>query len=668
MTAVPARFYRNEAGAGECLISSGFPVPPGLVPASLVTDRKIKVLVGGVEQPCNISMLRGTHNDGTIRSVLIQFRYIMEQGDSVAATVVFDEGARTTEDIEYTRPYWEMVFDNNNVILPEGADYLCSTMVSLRYVLPPNEETPSETKLYTSLAEDRFEALSPCTAVSDASYDQIAARIALWCKLGSGVKYQRDALRELELWLPSMTPSADKTIDLPCLADSVANPDGRENASICGIGTEWHSTRMFSLATMYLLTGYRDLWGIVAYIQQRNVNMIETRDAALEKICSPTEYGRNRWNSFNRYRALIPAFMIDATIPVEANYNDARVLNWAEQLEWTVDGILHSAWNIRWVPFSDGSGTVPADYTLITQASGEGVLHGVYTARNIPRLLVGDDMPSDGWLMLADVSGLFSSGALSGISATASGPDEDDYRNGMVGVKSICPLGPRSGSTEIELQIYQMAFPLGFLIDYYLYVKKDERIPQVVKTSVDVILKNIRAITPDDVGFYGKGGSTWGTVGWLSPYTLENPIDDVESPWTQPMYARAVAFVIKTLGDTVVNGRLLSDWYESLIDTANVSPGPQTVLTWSWKIYGQTFGMTYDTSWIMAQESVLDAGPSTAKTPIQYTSIPDEGIDPIIPDPPDGPDEPSEPEPSTGRGALAAGGRLIRIGNAILRI
>jgi len=672
MTAVPARFYRNEAGIGECLISSGVPVPPGLVPMSLVTGRKIKVLVGETELPVNISALRGTHQDGSIRSVLIQFRYAMAQGDSVEASVVFDGGVRTTTDIAYTRPYWEMVFDNNNVILPEGAEYLCSTLISLRNVVPPSAESASEEKFFTTLAENRFNNLYGTDNWGTASYDQVAAKIALWCKKGSGIKYQVEALREVRRWMPSMTPSADPAASPPCKADAVANPDGREDAAVCGIGTEWHSTRMFSLAAVYLLTGYRDLWGNVAYIAQRNASAITSREIALESVIGTGGNSRNRYNSLNRYRALIPAFLIDATIPVDGQYHTGRAYNWTEQLGWTVDAILDSAWNIRWIPFSGGAGVVPPKYAALTQGSAFAVLYGVYSARNIPELASDVAMPETGWLRVANVVGAFSTGPLTGILATASGPDEDDYRNGFVGVKATAPIGPGSGA-EIEHQMFQTVFPTGFLMDYYLYVKRDSRIPIVIKNNLDVVLANVRPSTVADY-YHNKGDAEFGYVSWVSPYNLEIPINTAPAPpWNLPMYARMTAFVIKTLGDSAVNGRLLSSWYEILIDTANANP--KNVLGWSGKIYGEMYGLQSDTPWIMSQESVLDAGPTTVKTPVQYTSIPDEGIDPIIPDPdqedPVDPDPDPEPEPETPTTSgpiLRTGSSLLRVGDGVLRV
>jgi len=86
-TVVDAVVVRNQSGSGTTQISSGFPVPQGLVTESTIERGRVVVEVGGNEVAANVTGLRGRHNDNTFRSVLIQFESpsSMDQYDELTA-------------------------------------------------------------------------------------------------------------------------------------------------------------------------------------------------------------------------------------------------------------------------------------------------------------------------------------------------------------------------------------------------------------------------------------------------------------------------------------------------------------------------------------------------------------------------------------------------------
>ncbi len=80
--------------------------------------------------------------------------------------------------------------------------------------------------------------------------------------------------------------------------------------------------------------------------------------------------------------------------------------------------------NIRWMPFGSGTGNVPAVGTTISQGGVSGYLLGVWAAINVAQTAVGAAMPTSGFIKFREVTnGPFSAGALSGIGASATGPD-----------------------------------------------------------------------------------------------------------------------------------------------------------------------------------------------------------------------------------------------------
>jgi hypothetical protein len=615
-TVIDAKVYRHQDGTGECLVSSGFPLPPGLVSEQMIRDGSVIVKVKGVEVAANITALRGRHYDESLRSMLIQFTYSMVQGESVPAQVVIGEGVRAYPDPLYRRPTFEIV-QNNNVILPFDPEYLVSTMLTFRHLLPAGKANPPEEKLFTELAEDRFNALSINQAYGTADYENVSAILGLWCRLGD-IKFFNEALKMTLNWIPYNTPMINNP-ERECRADAVANPDKRKvDHNHCGLPAEWHFPRNYSYAQMYLLTGYRDFWGIVAHIAQWGQIFIKTQDDAHDHVLCKCGYDYPRFN-YARYGALIPALMIDATMPANGQWFNGRVFDWDEQIKWNINAIEKAKWDFKWIPFVNGEGIVPAYGTIVTQSPVSAKLLGVFNKKFDPGIVAGQLMPESGYLQVNEISGgAFDVGALGGIHASSAGPEESDYRQNMTGTRSWTPRAE-------PIPIFQLTFPSNFLIDYYLYVQRDARIPQMVKYNIDIILQNIRRMTLND-SYYNVNGGKWGNPTYGSPYSLENPVSSANaSPYELPEYIRMLAFVLKTLGDDTVNGATYSDWYIRLINTGNVSP--VNILIWQWKNFGQFYGWNQDTSWIMSEDSIITHAPSTLRIPTQYDSIPGETPD-----------------------------------------
>lgn len=622
-TTITAQVVRNQAGTGETFISSGFPFPPGLVTESTITSGSIKVVVDSTEVAANVTALRGRHSDGSIRSALIQFTMAsMAQDDVLTASVIVDDGVRTYSDPAYQRPTATTV-SNNNVILPTNPSYLVSTRITFQNLLPTGDGTTEEEKQYTTLADDRFDWLVTNQEEGTARYEKGRAMLTLWARTGNA-KYFNEAISGTLDWLSYNTPGPT------CTAAPYVNPDGRGyDYESCGLPAEHLGPVAFSYASAYLLTGYRDFWSTVAYLAQYNQRNITNQATANTYTIQYGQYDAPRYNYTHRYGFLLAATMIEATMPISGNYFTAKQLTWSDNLSWALNAIEGAEWDLKWIPFNNGSGTVPAVGTTISQGGVTAELAGVYSRGmyDYPTP-AGDVMPATGYIQISSLAGgSFSSGALTGISASATGAEESDYRQGYVGTLSNSPR-PSSvaeSSQDLYLPIFQSIFPLNFLIDYYLNVEADSRIPAIVKTNLDIIINNQSLLDSNDWA-YQADGDIWGDPIWGNPYELRNPVSThanpnsgkVKSPWELPEYARMVAFVLKTLGTDTVNGATYETWYSRFIDTANNSP--VSVLSWQWKLFGQFYGFGADTPWMMSQASL----PSTVtfREPAYYASIP----------------------------------------------
>ena len=86
--------------------------------------------------------------------------------------------------------------------------------------------------------------------------------------------------------------------------------------------------------------------------------------------------------------------------------------------------IIWDSRNIRWMPYNSGTGNVPAIGTTISQGGVSGYLLGVWSAINVMPTAAASAMPVSGFIKFREVTnGPFSAGALTGIGASATGPD-----------------------------------------------------------------------------------------------------------------------------------------------------------------------------------------------------------------------------------------------------
>lgn len=118
---VRLRVVRFDDGPDTLLVSNGIPLPPG---ALRPTDtRRIRLLVEGEEQRLHVEPLAGRHPDGSLRSILVQFRYPVPRRGTAYGQLIIGQ-ARETADIP--KP------DNDRSVLsaaalPRDANYLVST-------------------------------------------------------------------------------------------------------------------------------------------------------------------------------------------------------------------------------------------------------------------------------------------------------------------------------------------------------------------------------------------------------------------------------------------------------------------------------------------------------------------------------------------------------------
>jgi hypothetical protein len=105
------------------VVSSGIPLPPGTLRSDQLSE--IRLFVGGQEQRLYVEALEGTHADGSLRAVLVQFRAELVAGASRPGQLLFGQ-QRATQDI--AKPSTSRAAPAA-IVLPTDPDYLTRTLL-----------------------------------------------------------------------------------------------------------------------------------------------------------------------------------------------------------------------------------------------------------------------------------------------------------------------------------------------------------------------------------------------------------------------------------------------------------------------------------------------------------------------------------------------------------
>lgn len=117
-------------------------------------------------------------------------------------------------------------------------------------------------------------------------------------------------------------------------------------------------------------------------------------------------------------------------------------------------GILIDGRNIRELWFDSGAGVVPAIGTTITQGGASGYLLGVYSSIDSAPMAVGAAMPTTGFMKFREVTGSFVAGALTGITANATGADKTSWLEVVVEQSRVFGI-PRLGYFRVRGAWYE---------------------------------------------------------------------------------------------------------------------------------------------------------------------------------------------------------------------
>ena len=112
------------------------------------------------------------------------------------------------------------------------------------------------------------------------------------------------------------------------------------------------------------------------------------------------------------------------------------------------------------IPYTGGSGNVPAWNTVISNGSGSGKLIGVHSALTAASTATGAAMPASGYLRVKQKTGAFQAGALTGIAATASNAGTTGWLE-IVGDEAATVNANRLGTFRVTGAWFQIGTTSG---------------------------------------------------------------------------------------------------------------------------------------------------------------------------------------------------------------
>jgi hypothetical protein len=193
VTTVDVNIHRLDTETGITLVSAGMPLRAGLVYPN--TIEYFRLIVNNTEIPIFVQPLFGKHQDGSYRSVLIQFSMEVTAGQPVTGKLEF--GPRG---VRYNTRTDIIGSVESAVILPASSAYIISTQVIHPTII--SSELPA-TQLYTRF-DDIYRQTASRHIIQDGFtdrdsrqfnfYDRVLTSYVQWVRTGH-IQYWVDATR-----------------------------------------------------------------------------------------------------------------------------------------------------------------------------------------------------------------------------------------------------------------------------------------------------------------------------------------------------------------------------------------------------------------------------------------------------------------------------------------
>lgn len=252
------------------------------------------------------------------------------------------------------------------------------------------------------------------------------------------------------------------------------------------------------------------------------------------------------------------------------------------------------------IPYTGGSGNVPAWNTVITNSTGSGKLIGVHSALTAASTATGAAMPATGFIRIKQKTGTYAAGALTGITATASnagrvgwieivGDEAGTLNANRLGVANIIgawyEVGVTSGVSNQTMQVPNnglLRYVAGVYIEKTAGLQDFEFYPNAgTVTTIGTDAARGKVVWVDNTGLVRIGNSGAATNGYTPPaglavvignVFLENCTTAARTANVIPNATIATRYDFTTTGGGVVNmDKVNAAWYLSFAQPYSVT-------------------------------------------------------------------------------------------------
>lgn len=629
-TVVAAALYNDTGSNGSKLVSCGVPLPIGAMTTADVAAKKFRVFVGGVEQQIHCSALRGSHIDGTVRAVKVQFTYTFSSAGPVTAEVRYGV-ARETTDISETA-VTEAMLVSPVMILPTSPAYLCSCDVSMQPLIPASEDDPEMVDMYQSLCDSRIAHLAtqnPVQVGYNAWYDVARGVLAQWARTGN-VNHWRFATKRAYAMMKDFV--GDPAMYTPW------NPQQRTGEG-APVRLEQSSQHKLGAALCYYTTADHQLWLMGDYWSARGYNGYYSADAMSHPFTGIIDGGDDngglamgpRFNLQDLWMAAAaPRFHF--TLAGFTGNGGPKTLNHAVELPWILDAIYINRFGREatdpndWRKDMSGSSGKAAqgEFGTVTAATSTTVTVQLFAGNewSPPRLFP----ESNGYatMPISVRRGPWGNFIWQNRTITT----HTAGNTPTITVNAPWDVTPQVGEVLMfpylagDVPTFQAALFGQFLVFVYTRCLADARLPAMIKAQADALIATTRTLEPGD-NWYGYGCE----YGW--DYALTNVPgfklygtggENSTAPYTLPMATNVVGFcyayygtsTYKTWLDRYANRNNVQNYYAGLFADNPAFHGSNG------KYFGETFGNCMDTPFW--RKGMMPAvAPSTVPTLPVYT-------------------------------------------------
>lgn len=176
---IAAQLERFDGGSGSYTVTNGVAFRPGDLTTAMLTAKKLRVFVSGVEQAVYVEAQLGRHPDGSVKVALIQF--IKTFSGALSAEIRLGEVRQTTDISKQT-----LNAAPDAYLFPTVPAFLCAATPLWKSITPMSNRP---TGTFWDQWELRYSSTSPYTSSGSKAFFDQAIADNNWIRIYNGAAY-----------------------------------------------------------------------------------------------------------------------------------------------------------------------------------------------------------------------------------------------------------------------------------------------------------------------------------------------------------------------------------------------------------------------------------------------------------------------------------------------